>query len=73
MSRRSDWADLRRAVVAAGGSLVRSRGTLHWKVYGSDGRYVTSMPSTPGEGRGYANARATLRRAGLLPTERNRP
>lgn len=68
MSRASDWADLRRAIVAAGGSLTRSRGTLHWKVYGPDGRFVTSMPCTPGEGRGYANARAVLRRAGLLPT-----
>lgn len=38
----------------------------HYKVWNPAGRLVTTMPSSPGRGRGLQNRIADLRRAGFI-------
>ena len=43
----------------------RKTGTNHYFVAGPDGKWITTLPSTPSEYRGFKNAIAILRRAGF--------
>lgn len=47
------------------GFTVDMGGSGHWKVKDGDGRLVTVIAASPGDGRGLRNAIAVLRRAGF--------
>lgn len=48
------------------GFLVDRTGKNHWRVRGSDGQFVTTLPATPSDFRSLLNALARLKRAGLV-------
>lgn len=57
--------DLLRLIKDQGGTVVVSKRT-HYKVYSPSGRYVTTMASTPSDGkRSMQNTIADLRRGGI--------
>lgn len=64
MAKATEWRNLQEALAAQGCTLINNKGRQHLKVF-KNGRYITSIPCTPGKGRGYLNARAQLRRLGF--------
>lgn len=48
------------------GFQVERRGSGHWLVRDAGGRAVATLAATPSDGRGFRNAIAKLRRAGLI-------
>ena len=63
MSHESDWKKLRK-VLAGQGLRLEMSNRQHWKVYRGK-ELITTMPGTPGGGRGLPNKRAELRRKGV--------
>lgn len=63
MSYESDWKRLRKSLVEQG-LRVELSNRQHWKVYRGK-ELITTMPSSPGGGRGLPNKRAELRRKGV--------
>ena len=63
MSHESDWKKLRKTLQQQG-LRVEGGGHQHYKVY-RDQELITTMPGTPGGGRGLLNKRAELRRKGV--------
>lgn len=66
-----DLRALFREVEAAGWSVERGGGG-HYKIRNADGQIVASSPATPSDYRSIRNVRAQLRRAGMVPVERER-
>lgn len=56
------------------GFVVTRTGRGHWLVRNAEGEFVTTLAGTPSEYRGWKNALAALRRAGLVwpPPKRKR-
>ena len=63
MGDNSEWRKLRSRLRSAG-YRVEGGGDRHYKVYWGD-RLVSTMPSSPGEGRGLRNQLAQLKRRGV--------
>lgn len=63
MGSRKETEQLLTCIRKAGGTLRRS-GSGHWKVY-LDGRMITTIASSPSDGRSLRNVRAVLRREGM--------
>lgn len=59
-----DVKDLVRELEAQGFEVRRSKKN-HLKVYGLDGRLVTTLPATPSDHRWKRNALSVLRKAGF--------
>lgn len=64
MASRKDTEDLLSCIEAAGGTLKRAR-SGHWKVYLGP-RLVTTIACSSSDVRSIRNARAVLRRAGIM-------
>jgi hypothetical protein len=60
--------DIKKLVKACGdqGFTVRYRKSGHPAIYRLDGSHIVDLASTPSEYRGWANALAKLKRAGLV-------
>jgi hypothetical protein len=63
-SARKDMKAILEIIEAQGFTIVKSRGTSHFKVM-IPGSWPISIPGTPGEGRSWQNTIAELRRAGI--------
>jgi len=67
-ARNKEVRDLVRELTDRGYHVVMSKSS-HFKVMDTDGRFIVSLPNSPGRGRAMANARALLKRKGLLGAE----
>lgn len=69
----NDMTRLLQALKAQGFVVTRT-GKGHWLVRNGDGDFVTTLAGTPSEHRGWKNALAVLKRAGLVwpPPKRKR-
>ncbi|OZC59783.1 hypothetical protein CH267_06760 [Rhodococcus sp. 06-621-2] len=65
MARRNEWKPLLDAVTAAGWTVRHSKHGLFLYPADPEQRPVT-LPGTPGSSRSVKNARADLKRAGLI-------
>lgn len=66
MASRKDIKQLIARVEEFGWTATRLRNG-HWRIRKADGTYVTTLPSTPSDARGFRNALAELRERGPWP------
>lgn len=59
----NDTLALLKSIESAGGRVVRSK-SGHWKIY-RDRQLITTVPYSPSDWRSLANARRTIRNAGI--------
>lgn len=53
-------------VLRSQGFTVTRTAKGHWLVRNADGEFVTTLAGTPSDNRGWKNALAALKRAGLI-------
>lgn len=62
MPSKKDYRQLMKRLVEQGFEIRRT--SKNYPMVWKDGRFVTKMAQTPGDGRSYKNALASLKRAG---------
>lgn len=57
---------IKRAVEAAGYTMVQARRNGHWKIYDGKGRMLTVISCSPADSHAHGNMRSDLKRIGVI-------